>query len=736
MISQPVEDLTSMKFKRNKLSRIVFICLNGMFIPELVDAKSLQDAEYVFTDNQPDSEMQNNSVIVNNVPGFISSNGKFYTSSTHKLINNVIRTETYVSDLDSGILKKTRLHGISKDSEVISSSVSDDGKVISGFATAFSPSLLTDVVNAVIWHGNDWSTLKVLTNPVEKTAWSFATSLSGDGRVAGGFYRKDTAGLIFATIWSGEDWNDISFPASGTFNSKALTASEVSTFSRDGSVAAGTSRFTDGDIILPYLTIWSGDKWQHAIYPEQESATASDLSADGKVLAGTINVNSPETTELVFNTRAAVYHGIDWSNKTMLKSIGGQDHNFSRVNSLSSDGTIAVGHSAGNNGLARATLWSGPEWSTITDLGRYLPENTYFSTVKSLAGDASVALGSVKEKESSGPEKLILWKLKWDKPVSEIKVNDATNNQPISAVMIDADETQKTISKLSSDVINVLQLQYLSLKRLSDFCNPDLDKACWTFKTGYNAWDSMKEINTGFSVSSSITPSIDAGFSLDQSLTRSLPESFNHSELNRGAGFFIKYHQKTSEGDWFVMPAVAFNRVKTDVTRHKLKDTESGTGNADIRGLSYSIVAGKNYRTVDEKEMGWYTGMRRDEIKMDGWNEGSNEFPMHWDKTSYKRTDLLIGLKTTVPLMSKLSWINSAEISQRISGGHIRTAAQNKWLGNFNHEISTAKNMWNVSSGLRYQLNDDIQISAIPSVWKTSRDTTSLGISFGIGGQF
>lgn len=650
----------------------------------------------------------------------------------------------------------------------LASAISANGRIITGMVQNSS------TLNAALWYGDNWEKLHILdkltvnntplTNvPVTTEAKTIALTVSSDGSVVGGSQFGNN--VMNAVIWSGPNWSKVDSLPSGIFMGSKINASQVDSLSGDGKVATGIS-MAENDFNKTYITVWSGDQWKDTVYPEKKSARVNAMSSDGKVIAGIYNneklpVAITDYSEGTYDVeaRSAIYYGSRWGQKVELKSLGPDGKGYNYVSTLSSDGAIAGGSSIDERGNVHATLWSGPLWSEVTDLDPKSLGKDSFSHVTSLSGDGTVALGLAKKTLELGNQIIpVLWKIKWPLKPSQDTSNSNDNNKGVHAqpsqdntnskginkdvpsqpqiVMVDVQNTQKTINKMASDVSGVLQLQYESLKRLNMNCTPEVGASCWATNIGFRSGNSIKESSTGFSMSTSLSDNIITGFSLDQSINRSLPASFTDSRNNTGAGLYITFHQEKNDGAWFITPALAFNRSTVTAKRLLLDNTEVGKGETEVNGLSLSLTTGQSYQLDDGSDFSWNVGVRRDEVKMDGWKESNSEFPLSWAGSAYKRTDFVAGLTSRVTLTSKLKWVNSGEFTQRIKGNNISVSATNPWLGNHSDITDVSKQIWRVSSGLSYSLTDNLEATAMPSIWKNSVADTSYGASVGLKGTF
>ncbi|VFP80216.1 hypothetical protein [Candidatus Erwinia haradaeae] len=197
--------------------------------------------------------------------GFFVS--KKFNNKSHAMIWS---GKNWANKTDLGIINVD--HPINSEVSVISA----DGKVASG---SFS-SQIGDT-HAVIWSGENWSTKNYLdhssSNNIILSESSEVSSLSADGKIAGGFYASQDK-IHRATIWYGEKWsNKVDL---GTLRKDLSGFSEVFTLSDDGKMAGGESSI-DGNDAATHATIWYGEKWANKI---DVGTLKSDFSGKAEIL--------------------------------------------------------------------------------------------------------------------------------------------------------------------------------------------------------------------------------------------------------------------------------------------------------------------------------------------------------------------------------------------------------------------------------------------------------------------
>ena len=94
-------------------------------------------------------------------------------------------------------------------------------------------------------------------------------------------------------------------------------------------------------------------------------------------------------------TRAVVWSGSNWANKTELGTLKADNTGFSTAQAVSGDGLVVGGVAPNDNGESRGIIWSGSNWTTKTELGTLKADNSGgWVSVNALNRDGSVAVGS------------------------------------------------------------------------------------------------------------------------------------------------------------------------------------------------------------------------------------------------------------------------------------------------------------------------------------------------------
>ena len=183
----------------------------------------------------------------------------------------------------------------------------------------------------------------------------------------------------------------------GTLKSDNSSHSDANAISADGSVVAGLAQ-SDSDF-FSRASVWSGSGWSNKTdlgtlkNDNSGFSTAQAVSRDGSVVAG-------QAERDIGEPHAAIWSGSGWSTKTDLGTLRSDNSGRSEVRAVSDDASVVVGNAQHDNDpySEHATVWSGSGWSTKTDLGTLRSDNSGESTARAVSRDGSVVVGG-----SSGP---------------------------------------------------------------------------------------------------------------------------------------------------------------------------------------------------------------------------------------------------------------------------------------------------------------------------------------------
>ncbi|HHW4673111.1 MAG TPA: autotransporter domain-containing protein, partial [Xylella fastidiosa subsp. pauca] len=461
--------------------------------------------------------------------------------------------------------------------------------------------------------------------------------------------------------------------------------------------------------------IWSGNNWAAKTdlgtlrSDNLGQAEANALSTDGKVVGGEsyTDLSMIRNGSALMYGQATIWSGDNWTTKTNLGSLKSDNTGASFVKALSADGSIAGGQALNDADAKHATIWSGSNWATKTDLGTLRSDNSGESTVSALSADGSIAVGTAAT--DAGNEHATVWKITY--PAQSTSASDSTTNTPTpsqpSVVTVDADNTKKTLSRLGAETFSVMDLQRQGLTRLQQHCQIDAaGQSCWAVQTAISSIDRNRDKVAGIRLGHGFTETFSAGVSLDRSLSRSLPDSYLKNNGNLGAGLYAQWNTAFHGSQWYVRPAVAFNRYNVTVQRPVLENTEAGIGTSRMKGRGASLEAGQTFKSDHGVLLGWHLGGRYNNVSRAEYSEQNAAFPTTYGKASFKRTSAYLGADATIPLTTILKWMAAAEIDRALKNRDAVYSAQADYIGNFNHRIGIKGTIATLSSGLQYTISE------------------------------
>lgn len=455
--------------------------------------------------------------------------------------------------------------------------LSADGKVIAGSITIGEG--WNSQVKAVIWSGNDFSTITQLgTLRADNKGQATVNALSSDGSIAVGSAQRNGNFDISAIAWSGDNYDTKtelkSVGGDGNGEARAISA--------DGSIIGGESEIDDQDPDMgDYLrraTIWNLSDPTNpialsTINENDAGSRVTALSSDGKIAVGSIHTKIE--IDDIARERGAVWSGDNYANLTELKAAVEQENQatISRANAISSDGTIIGGESSGLGGYRRATIWSGENYAEVTDLGTLKSDNTGTSSVLALSADGKVATGWANS--DSGQTRAVMWDI-------------------YTKTAIDVQNTQLSLANMSSDMMSVAGLEYSLLRHLQDGCYTK-DGFCYGVNGEYKKNDEARDASMGLNLGYGFGNGFLLGVAVDRSFYRHLPDSLKRDNANFGIGVFAEYRDDFNAGKWYVKSGISWDRYKIKSHRNALLNTENGYGTSKLNGLAYSLTAGVDF---------------------------------------------------------------------------------------------------------------------------------------------
>ncbi|MTD37472.1 autotransporter domain-containing protein [Erwinia sp. CPCC 100877] len=663
--------------------------------------------------------------------------------------------------------------------------ISDDKSTIVGFAN-----IDTLGNRAMVWRGTEQIDLGSLRSDIYGN--SVASAISADGTTIVGSGDSD-AGPTHAAVWSGADYGtkqDL-----GTLRSDNGGISQAMAVSGEGDVVAGVSATDSAE---QRAAVWSGDSLATQSdlgtlrADNSGHSMARALSDDGSVVAGEAETDTSNTIH------ATVWSGVNWSAKTDLGTLRADNSGNSVVYALSDDGRVAVGQADSDDNVSRATWWSGENYETKVDLGTLTSGNWGSSVAYAVSADGTVAAGqSVTE---TGNTHAVVWKIVNDTgtptnnpepqpaplPTPDVPtpdepddpgepdnpspdnptppddpeqpdpshdpapsptptpVTDPSSPEPSPApapqvIMVDATNTLGTVAQLSGDTFSVMEMQRWGLGRLQEGCQwRGQGDLCYSIYAGMMAEGGNRDAPAGIRMGYGITDNFAVGGSLEHSLDRSLPESYRKNNNNIGMGIYGVWHAPLNggEGEWYLRGALAGNRFDVSIRRPHRDYTESGRGDSDVKGWSVSLEGGQNLQVWHQHRAGWYAGLRYSDLQQSGYTEKDVIFPVDYDDVNYRTTSAYLGGHYSIPLSEEVVWVSRAEVEQDLDSDAPSVSANVPWMGEYRKEADISHTRGEISSGLVWNLNQDMQISLMPSVGRSALSDTVWGGTLSFSGHF
>ena len=194
----------------------------------------------------------------------------------------------------------------------------------------------------------------------------------------------------------------------GTLKSDNSSHSDANAISADGSVVAGLAQ-SDSDF-FSRASVWSGSGWSNKTdlgtlkNDNSGFSTAQAVSRDGSVVAG-------QAERDIGEPHAAIWSGSGWSTKTDLGTLRSDNSGRSEVRAVSDDASVVVGNAQHDNDpySEHATVWSGSGWTTKTDLGTLSSDNSGWSQAYAVSGDGSVIVGDSRSDFAYVDERATVW---------------------------------------------------------------------------------------------------------------------------------------------------------------------------------------------------------------------------------------------------------------------------------------------------------------------------------------
>jgi autotransporter beta-domain protein len=464
--------------------------------------------------------------------------------------------------------------------------------------------------------------------------------------------------------------------------------------------------------------VWHGNNWQDktplGTLKSDNTGTSYvyALNGDGSIAAGW--AESDTSTR-----RATIWSGTNWADKADLGTLKSDNSGISWVTGLSTDGHTAAGYAQDDNGNTRATVWRSSNWNDNSllqkqDLGTLKADNSGNATVQVISGDGRIAAGA--SDSDSGYRRAVVWFIGRGRAV-------------------DIDNTHRSISTLSADTFSLLAARGNAVKSLLDGCRAEKGRYCYTAGYGYhNTTHDTRSHAAEFSLGYGFTDNFDAGFSL------SVPAAHGRSgsyRLKTGMGLGLSARLRSTDGRWYVTPAVAFDSYKANVHRPHFNGTEETNNGARVKGRAYSLTLGQNFGTPESKSFGWYAALRRTEAKRTAYQEAESlSFPFAYGEARLKDTALAVGTEGSLQLTDKLAWQGGLEVEQRLGGSETRFTASANHLGDYAEAHKPTGFRPNIQTALTYAFSPEAKLSLGGYLGRSAFTGTDKGVYLKLHGKF
>ncbi|MDH7789047.1 putative HAF family extracellular repeat protein [Ochrobactrum sp. 19YEA23] len=549
---------------------------------------------------------------------------------------------------------------------------------------------------------------------------SDALAISRNGNVIVG-WAQDRTGKQYATSWRDEATTPTQLDAPV----EAISSQAVAV-SNDGAVIIGNEDL--GSNHERGLSWANGASTPTVLNPygDGHSSSAVAVSGDGKVIIG-----GSEIVEASDRT-SATYHAVSWVNgspdATDLGTLGG---GTSIAKAVSNNGVVIVGGADYTDGNQHAAAWVNGSTHAM-DLGTL---GGVSSTANAVSDDGTVIVGSAQMTDDSF-DHVALWKLV-PPPALDPDPKPTPPNPTPTTVGIDVTNTVQTVAALAHDTFSVMESQRATLGRLQTSCDVwKAGESCYSILTDIGKAGNSKDMLGWMTLGHAFTDNFSAGVSIAHSLWRDLPGDFDHDDNNIGGGLYARWRDQTAHGSWYVQGSAAVNRYDVKRTRRVLGYTEPGMGDSTINGWGVQLEAGQSFDLANQSTVGYYGGLRYDNLKMDGYTETNAYFPFTYSDVKSQRSTAYLGANYGMALTDKVSWSVNAEIEQDLSHKDPSVIASADYIGSLKFDSDAAHTRGSLSTTVSYAFSDAVSVGVTPYVNRTVNKDTAFGAIIGLSGKF
>ncbi|WP_157989340.1 hypothetical protein [Candidatus Erwinia haradaeae] len=652
----------------------------------------------------------------------ISSNGE--VAGGYSSIQEYQRQASVWSGLSW--LHPTKLGTLKSDNTGMASilALSADGKIAGGYSTPVN----TDSRHAVIWSGDNWKTATDIDSKRSNHAIvSEVSSLSADGKIAGGHSSANDKDLLTGAIWSGDHWGTYTNVGMDIEHAEYPIYSGVSVLSGDGKVAGG---YMSRNRHASHAIIWSGDNWEKKTIVDRSSSdsvfdklfnnSVSEvlaLSFDGKI-AGGFRINEKQVPQ------ATVWLGDNWVKQVNLGTLSSNASGESKVLSLSPDGLIAGGYSSVNahSSVCHAIIWSGKDWQDKIDLGTLKNDLSGSSEIFSFSPNGKIAFG-----ESDTDDRVkhpFLFRVPREVspslPINSVgskKLIEDKNIHMMKPFLVDSINTRSAISQVSADTFTLIKSQEHTLTNLQKGCVAGDNRLCWLIYTK-PATFMMKNVTPVVNLGYGVTETFSLGGVITHPLSRYFPDSYKMNGNNLGFGLYADWHAPKRFGEIYFRPAISVSQYEVDIERFALPHTEHGRGNSTLNGFSSSVEWGGGNPIISQAVLFfWHTGLRYNHFSRNAYQEDDMiTLPVSYNRINHSNARGDLGADIRVSIVRHLIWLSGIKIEHILKENDLISNSSIYETSRLGIRDSSPKTSTTLKNGMVYTLSNNISISIFESM--------------------
>ena len=326
--------------------------------------------------------------------------------------------------------------------------------------------------------------------------------------------------------------------------------------------------------------------------------------------------------------------------------------------------------------------------------------------------------------------------LKVDEPAKEnlsLKPSDSTST-PEKETSVSPEEKEYFTSKDSKknmflsrseilDIMNkkifvVLDKQRNKIIDLENGCIPDKQHIfCGSLQSSALVSDS-KNTDAKFNLGYFVTENISMGLNIASSFPNSPKENYSKNDDIGGAVYAV-FNLPFRSTSTYLKPVITFNNYHLENDKNISKDIPLKEKNIDLKSQSLNMMLklGQNIPFAYGIDFDWYVSGGKINISQNVYEEKHRDLLMLNQKVDYQSTVANLGANINVPLIDNLKWnlglnimhdFNIAEPNLRF--GIVNTSGVAKNL------LQLAQTRGNISSGLSYKVNKNLEFSILPSI--------------------